>query len=86
MNQNTILDIYKNLTDDERLQIDPKTIQKNEITNKLILPLIKNNSDLNKKLEDLNHPATNESLQIKLKKLKKFKNKRDYLITLGNYF
>lgn len=79
------MDIYKNITDEEKLLIDTKVIQKNEISNKLILPLIKRNEELNIKLEDLNHPATSESLQIKLKKIKKFKNKRDYLITEGNF-
>lgn len=40
-------------------------------------------NDANRKLEILNKPQTNEALQIKLKKLKKFKNKRDSLITEG---
>ena len=83
MNQNSILDIYKNITSEEKFQIDPKMIPKNQLCDQLILPLIKSNAELNKILEDLNCPATSESLQIKLKKVKKFKNKRDYLFTEG---
>lgn len=83
MNQNSILDIYKNITSEEKFQINPKTIQKNRLCDQLILPLIKSNAELNKILEDVNYPATSDSLQIKLKKVKKFKNKRDYLITEG---
>jgi len=75
------LDIFKNITDENNLQIDPKTLKKSDIANKLILPLIMNDS--NRNLEILNKPQTNEALQIKLKKLKKFKNKKEALITEG---
>jgi len=75
------LDIFKNITDENNLQIDPKTLKKSDIANKLILPLIMNDS--NRNLEILNKPQTNEALQKKLKKLKKFKNKKEALITEG---
>lgn len=75
------MDIFKNITDENNLQIDPKTLKKSDIANKLILPLIMNDS--NRNLEILNKPQTNEALQIKLKKLKKFKNKKEALITEG---
>lgn len=77
------MNVYKNITDEEKPDLNSKIITKNQLTNKLILPLIKKNDELNKKLEDLNYPNTTESLQIKLRKLKKFKNKRKNLITEG---